>query len=295
MLTLRGDLGDLARPLTHRARSRMHLPRSAAIAPHDALFAHGDLEELPAEFFVGHVVIGVHGGLTVSRPSIPLVLRDRIETQPASLNTRILVMRYRVQYADLGEDHTALPGTLGGRDDRMPGPDELAPSRPGEVSEQVRGAQLKVVAAGDARLGCESSPHADLVPGACRIEEPREELLAAAAHPVEAAEESEGARKALVANQQLRQLRSRQARRRYRRAETGPPSPVAPKKLTAQRFSARHRSSSDVVADANGHLAGCRRGRHRHLEFPVPDDGRAHHDVDVAGGIVMLRGPMKVS
>src|SRR5438445_10253879 len=77
---LGGHLGELARALGDGPNlegvSRDRGDRSA-----DSLFADGDVEELAAEFFIGHVVVGVHGALTVSRP-----------TQAASLNTRIRVI-----------------------------------------------------------------------------------------------------------------------------------------------------------------------------------------------------------
>jgi len=78
---------------------------------------------------------------------------------------------------DLGGDHAALPGTLGGRDDGMPASDEFAPPRSGQMSEQVGGAQLEVGTAGDVYPADESSPHADLVAGACRIQEARDDAF----------------------------------------------------------------------------------------------------------------------
>ena len=75
-MDLRGDLGDLAGTLTHRA----HLERVAGDLGDrvpDALFGNGDLEELAAEFFVRHVVMGVHGVDTVSRPLAQSAQRGR--------------------------------------------------------------------------------------------------------------------------------------------------------------------------------------------------------------------------
>src|SRR4029077_11372921 len=124
---------------------------------------HGDVEEPPPEFFVGHVAIGVHCAVTVSRPRTELS-----STRPNRDNTPWLDLAEhpnRLQYgrfrADLDEDHTALTSTLDGGDDGMPRSDELAPPRSGEVSKQVGGAQFQVVAAGDAHLAGEPPPHPD--------------------------------------------------------------------------------------------------------------------------------------
>ena len=64
---LGGHLGDLARALAHRP----HLERvssDSADRSADAVFCHCGLEEPAPELFVGHVVIGVHRAVTVSRP-----------------------------------------------------------------------------------------------------------------------------------------------------------------------------------------------------------------------------------
>ena len=68
ILTSGGDLRDLARTLPHRAHLEFVAGDGGDRAAH-ALLGYGDLEELPPEFLVGHVVIGVHGALTVSRPA----------------------------------------------------------------------------------------------------------------------------------------------------------------------------------------------------------------------------------
>ncbi len=76
ILDLGGDLRDLARTLTHRA----HLERVAGNPGNrvpDALFGNGNLEELAAELFVRHVVMGVHGVDTVSRPLAQSAQRGR--------------------------------------------------------------------------------------------------------------------------------------------------------------------------------------------------------------------------
>ena len=84
----------------------------------------------------------------------------------------------------------------------MPASDEFAPPRSGEMSEQVGGAQLEVVAAGDVYPADESSPHADLVAGACRIQEARDDAFGSGADTAESAEESQSADRALVGQQQ---------------------------------------------------------------------------------------------
>src|SRR4051795_6277704 len=80
---LGGDLGDLARALAYWAHlERVSCDRGYRAA--DTLFCYCDLEEFTAELFVGHVVIGVHGAVTVSRPPTELGQRDRIETTAAA-------------------------------------------------------------------------------------------------------------------------------------------------------------------------------------------------------------------
>jgi hypothetical protein len=44
-----------------------------------------------------------------------------------------------------GEDDAALPAALRRCDDRMSGADELSPTRPGKVTQQVRSTQWEVV------------------------------------------------------------------------------------------------------------------------------------------------------
>src|SRR4029077_15511648 len=81
--------------------------------------------------------------------------------------------------------------------------DELAPPPSREVSQQVSGAQLKVVTARDVYLACESSGHADFIATPCVGEKPREECFAAAAHTAEPTEKPQSACHPLVGQQCL--------------------------------------------------------------------------------------------
>src|SRR4029077_3801051 len=98
---------------------------------------------------------------------------------------------------------TALTSTLDGGDDGMPRSDELAPPRSGEVSKQVGGAQVQVVAAGDAHLAGEPPPHADLVAGARGVQESGDNTFGSAADAAESAQESERSAESLVGQKEL--------------------------------------------------------------------------------------------
>jgi hypothetical protein len=62
-----GDLGDLARTLCD-GTDLEGVAGDLGDRATDALVSDRELVELPAEFLVGHVLVGSHGAVTVSRP-----------------------------------------------------------------------------------------------------------------------------------------------------------------------------------------------------------------------------------